>query len=87
MSSSSASASLLHVDNLKIAYAQQRDQATPQEWAVNQVSFALGAGERLGLVGESGCGKSTIGRGLMRLLPPGTRLEGQIHFAENRFYL
>ena len=73
--------SLLQVDNLRIAYAQQRGQSAATEWAVNQVSFQLGAGERLGLVGESGCGKSTIGRGLMRLLPDGTRLEGQIQFA------
>lgn len=72
---------LLSVDDLKIAYAQQRGQSADTEWAVNQVSFQLGAGERLGLVGESGCGKSTIGRGLMRLLPQGTRLEGQIEFA------
>lgn len=76
----SSSAGLLHVNDLKIAYAQQRGAET-QSWAVNQVSFALGAGERLGLVGESGCGKSTIGRGLMQLLPPGTQLEGEINFA------
>lgn len=72
---------LLQVDNLRIAYAQQSGQSAATEWAVNQVSFQLGPGERLGLVGESGCGKSTIGRGLMRLLPDGTRLEGQIQFA------
>lgn len=32
----------------------------------------------MGLVGESGCGKSTLGRALMRLLPPGSRTEGQM---------
>jgi peptide/nickel transport system ATP-binding protein len=72
---------LLEVDQLKIAYGQQRGQSATSEWVVNRVSFQLNAGERLGLVGESGCGKSTIGRGLMRLLPLGTRLEGQIYFA------
>ena len=38
--------------------------------AVDEVSFRIGKGEVLGLVGESGCGKTTIGRLLLNLLPP-----------------
>jgi peptide/nickel transport system ATP-binding protein/oligopeptide transport system ATP-binding protein len=48
--------------------------------AVEGVSFALGVGETLGLVGESGCGKSTVARSILRLVEPtgGTiRLNGK----------
>jgi len=48
--------------------------------AVDDVSFAIGRGETLGLVGESGCGKSTVGKTLLKLIEPtsGTiRLEGR----------
>ena len=38
--------------------------------AVDDVSFAIAQGETLGLVGESGCGKSTIGRTILRLIEP-----------------
>ncbi|HEY3251411.1 MAG TPA: ATP-binding cassette domain-containing protein, partial [Ignavibacteria bacterium] len=38
--------------------------------AVDDVSFQIKKGETLGLVGESGCGKTTIGRSLLRLIEP-----------------
>ncbi len=44
--------------------------------AVDHVSFDLRAGEILGLVGESGCGKSTTGFSIIRLLPPNGRIVG-----------
>jgi peptide/nickel transport system permease protein len=44
--------------------------------AVDGVSFDLRRGETLGLVGESGCGKTTTVLGILRLLPPGGRIVG-----------
>ena len=38
--------------------------------AVDDVSFTIGRGETLGLVGESGCGKTTVGRTILRLYEP-----------------
>ena len=45
--------------------------------AVDDVSFAIRKGETLGLVGESGCGKTTVGRTLLHLYKP---TEGEIWF-------
>jgi ABC-type dipeptide/oligopeptide/nickel transport system ATPase component len=50
--------------------------------AVNGVSFTLNEGEALGLVGESGCGKSVSALSLMRLIPqpPGKIVSGEVWF-------
>jgi oligopeptide/dipeptide ABC transporter ATP-binding protein len=72
---------LLEVDHLKIFFPIRRglliDRTVAQVHAVNDVSFTLGEGETLGIVGESGCGKTTLARGLMRLLEPG---DGAVRF-------
>ncbi len=56
---------LLQVNNLSIAYQTRAGTSL----AVDDVSFSLDKGKSLGIVGESGCGKTTIGMGLLRLLP------------------
>jgi oligopeptide/dipeptide ABC transporter ATP-binding protein len=71
---------LLDVRNLSISYLS-RESAELPALAVSDVSFQLYKGETLGLVGESGCGKTTLMLALMRLLPPGGRITtGQIQF-------
>jgi peptide/nickel transport system ATP-binding protein len=70
---------LLSVQNLRIAYPQ-RGNSSNWAYAIDDVSFHLNAGEKLGFVGESGCGKSTIGKAIMRLLPAGTQIEGELLF-------
>ena len=50
--------------------------------AVNDVSFSIGKGETLGLVGETGAGKTTTALGILRLVPnpPGKIIGGEILF-------
>ncbi|MEH2079353.1 MAG: ABC transporter ATP-binding protein [Nostoc sp.] len=72
------SEALFCIENLRVAYPGQSGEEA--SWAVDDVSFTLQPGERMGLVGESGCGKSTIARAVMRLLPASSRIQGQVTF-------
>ncbi len=64
---------LLEVDGLKKHFPIRKgffSRTSGSVYAVDGVSFSIGRGETLGLVGESGCGKSTVGRTVLRLLEP-----------------
>ena len=66
---------ILEVEDLRVRFQTSRGPFT----AVDGVSFALEPGERLGLIGESGSGKSTIALAVMRLIkPPGEIADGRI---------
>ena len=68
---------LLSVKNLRVELATHREVVH----AVEDVSFDLGQGQTLGIVGESGCGKSILLRSILGLLPRGGRVTGgQIMF-------
>src|ERR1700746_925187 len=78
MSMGAEQSDLLRVEGLKTQFITRHGTAN----AVNDVSFALAKGERLGLVGESGTGKSWTALPIMRLVraPPGRIVAGSIIF-------
>jgi oligopeptide transport system ATP-binding protein len=69
-----AAPQLLEVKNLKVYFPVRRglilERKVGEVKAVDDVTFSISRGETLGLVGESGCGKSTTGRAIIRLLRP-----------------
>jgi oligopeptide transport system ATP-binding protein len=71
---------ILSVHDLKTYFPVKRGllrQTVGYVKAVDGVSFDIAPGETLGLVGESGCGKSTVGRTILRLIP---KTDGQVNF-------
>jgi len=63
---------ILSVQDLTMHYTTRKGDV----WAVDDVSFDVGRGRSLGLVGESGCGKTSIAISLLRLLPDNARFLG-----------
>jgi peptide/nickel transport system ATP-binding protein len=68
---------LMQIRDLSVTYKTRLGMVS----AVDHVSFDIYEGEILGLVGESGCGKSTMGKALMRMIqPPGKITSGELIF-------
>ncbi|MGH2344209.1 MAG: ABC transporter ATP-binding protein, partial [Chloroflexota bacterium] len=78
---SSRSSALLSVERLSVTFPLQSGLAWRKQQggiqAVSDVSFSLARGETLGLVGESGCGKTTTGRAILRIVQP---TSGHVYF-------
>jgi peptide/nickel transport system ATP-binding protein len=68
--------SILEVKNLKTRFKTDRGRVA----GVDGVDFSIRPGETLGVVGESGCGKSVTSLSIMGLLPPNGSNEGTIRF-------
>ena len=72
---------LLEVDQLVMRYKVKAGDVS----AVEDVSFTIHEGEAVGLVGESGCGKTSVALSLLRLLPDNARfVSGEIRLDGNR---
>ena len=71
---------LLEVENLSIGYSTKKGFLK----AVEGVSFSVDEGRSLGFVGESGCGKTTLGMALLGLLPPNGSITGRGSAREER---
>jgi peptide/nickel transport system ATP-binding protein len=71
-----AAEALLEVRDLRVALDTPRGPAD----ALRGVSFAMQRGDTVGLIGESGCGKSLTGLALIGLLPEGAKVRGSIRF-------
>jgi peptide/nickel transport system ATP-binding protein len=67
---------VLEIRNLNVDYVTRRGVAH----AVRNLSLSIGEGQTYGLVGESGCGKSTVALSIMRYLPRQARAQGNILF-------
>ena len=65
---------ILEVKNLQIDYISSKKI----EYSISNINFKLLKGKNLGIVGESGCGKSTIAKAILNILPENTYIDGEV---------
>ena len=68
----SSSSEVLNIRNLQVSYGKNSD------WVLNGFNLEINKGERIALIGSSGCGKSTVARAVMQLFPEGSICDGEI---------
>ena len=68
--------SMLDVQDLRVTFQSDGKALS----AVDGVSLTLDRGESLGIVGESGCGKTTLTKAILRLLPANAKTDGRVEF-------
>src|SRR5438874_1212349 len=78
-SATNADSALLRARDLTITY---KNGADSEIRAVDRVDFSIATGEIVGLLGESGCGKTSIGMALLGMLPSTATRSGAMHFGE-----
>ena len=71
---------LLEAEDIRVSFDIRRKSGRSSVPVPRGVSFSLYKGKALGLIGESGSGKSVLAAALLRLLPPSARLSGTIRF-------
>src|SRR5947208_3405966 len=69
---------LLKAEDLSVHYSTKRGYVH----ALDGINLAIGRGETLGIVGETGSGKSTFAKAILGILPPKSRIEGRLQFHE-----
>ena len=73
---------LLEVKDLEVVFNTEDGLMT----AVNKISFSINKGETIGIVGESGCGKSVTSLAIMRLLAANGRIKSGKYFLQAKIY-
>ena len=67
---------MLRAEELSVHYATNRGYIH----ALDNINLDVASGETVGIVGETGCGKSTLGKAILSILPPRTRVTGHLQF-------
>ena len=74
-----SSKEVLKINKLNVIYSSSSN------YVLNGLDLSINTGDRLALVGSSGCGKSTVAKAVMQLLPSGSVCNGEIFLNEKMY--